>query len=205
MIAIIDYGAGNIKSVEKALRFLGASIVLTNKSSEILKSDAAILPGVGAFDDCVNSLIRLGIYETIREFIQLGKPFLGICIGYQVLFEKSFEFNSQAIGLSIFKGNVVRFNDRHKLKVPQIGWNSIEIIKTDCPIFNGIRSGSYFYFVHSFYPVPEDPAIIAAKTSYGDEFASVVWKDNVYATQFHPEKSQKTGLILLSNFINLIK
>ena len=143
------------------------------------------------------------LLEAARDFIQTGKPFLGICVGYQALFERSEEFNSCAAGLGIFQGSVVRFTEKSGLKIPQIGWNQIEIVKPDCPLFRGIESGSYVYFVHSFFPQPVDQSIIATRTDYGESFASSVWHDNVFATQFHPEKSQKVGLQLLKNFVEL--
>lgn len=164
---------------------------------------ATVLPGVGAFDDCLNSLSKQELLLASRDFIKTGRPFLGICVGYQALFDKSQEFNSCAAGLSIFKGDVVRFKDEPNLKVPQIGWNQLNITRPDCPIYKGIKNGSYVYFVHSYYPRPIDPTIIATETDYGGAFASSVWKDNVYATQFHPEKSQGVGLQLLKNFVAL--
>ena len=147
---------------------------------------------------------RQELFGAVREFIATGRPFLGICVGYQALFEKSEEFNSRAAGLGIFGGKVVRFTERSGLKIPQIGWNQLEIARPDCPLYRGIEAGSYVYFVHSFYPLPADPTIIATRTNYGDKFASSVWKDNVFATQFHPEKSQKIGLKLLRNFVDLV-
>jgi imidazole glycerol-phosphate synthase subunit HisH len=162
-----------------------------------------VLPGVGAFDDCLNALHKQQLLEATRAFINSGRPFLGICVGYQALFEKSEEFNSCAPGLGLFRGKVVRFSGRDGLKVPQIGWNQLEIAQPDCPLFRNIPSGSYTYFVHSFYPQPADASIIATRTEYGERFASAIWRDNVYATQFHPEKSQKVGLQLLKNFVEL--
>lgn len=202
MIALLDYGAGNLRSVHKALRHVGADVQLAARPEEMQEAHAAVLPGVGAFDDCMNALGKQELLEATREFIRSGKPFLGICVGYQALFEKSEEFNSCAAGLSIFKGPVVRFNASQGLKVPQIGWNQIEISAPDCPIYAGIPSGSHVYFVHSYYPKPEDPGIVATRTDYGVDFASSVWKDNVFATQFHPEKSQGVGLKLLRNFVD---
>ena len=162
-----------------------------------------VLPGVGAFDDCINAMRRQELFEAARAFVSTGKPFLGICVGYQALFEKSEEFNSCAAGLGIFEGSVVRFPDT-EVKVPQIGWNEVQFSKPDCPILQGIESGSHFYFVHSYYPQPKDESIVATRTEYGVDFVSAVWRDNVFATQFHPEKSQKVGLQLLTNFVNLI-
>jgi glutamine amidotransferase len=160
---------------------------------------------VGAFDDCINALRKQELLEASREFIQTGRPFLGICVGYQALFEKSEEFNSCAAGLGTFGGKVVRFTEKPGLKIPQIGWNQIEVTRPDCPLYRGIKSGSYVYFVHSFYPQPVDASIVATRTTYGEPFASSVWRDNVYATQFHPEKSQNVGLQLLKNFVELAK
>jgi imidazole glycerol-phosphate synthase subunit HisH len=203
VIALIDYGAGNLHSVEKALRFLGADVKRVADSAPLSDARAAVLPGVGAFDDCMNAMRTQGLIEATRAFIRSGRPFLGICVGYQALFEKSDEFNSRAAGLGVFQGRVIRFSGRQGLKVPQIGWNQLEIIRPDCPLFQGIASGSYTYFVHSFYPRPADASIIATQTEYGERFASAIWRENVYATQFHPEKSQKVGLRLLHNFIQL--
>ncbi|MDB6129892.1 MAG: hisH [Verrucomicrobiales bacterium] len=203
MIALIDYGSGNIRSVEKALRKVGGDVQLVSTPEQIMQANAVVLPGVGAFDDCVNALQKQELLDGVRTYIKTGKPFLGICVGYQALFEKSEEFNSCATGLSIFAGKVGRFPDVPGLKVPQIGWNQIEISRPDCPLYRGIEDGSYVYFVHSFFPVPMDKSIVATETEYGLKFASSVWHDNVYATQFHPEKSQKVGLKLLENFVSL--
>ena len=203
MIALLDYGAGNLRSVQKALRFVGADVRLVQRPDEMKDARAAVLPGVGAFDDCMNSLSKQELLAATRDFIQSGRPFLGICVGYQALFDKSQEFNSCAAGLGIFKGDVVRFPNTQGLKVPQIGWNEIKITAPGCPIYKGIKEGSYVYFVHSFFPKPEDKSIVATETDYGGAFASSVWRDNVYATQFHPEKSQGVGLQLLKNFVAL--
>jgi len=203
VIALLDYGSGNLRSVHKALLKVGADVRIAQRPDEIGDARAMVLPGVGAFDDCINALRKQELFEAARAFIKSDKPFLGICVGYQALFEKSEEFNSCAAGLGIFKGKVVRFSEKHALKIPQIGWNQLEIVKPDCPLFRGVAEGSYVYFVHSFYPQPVDPAIVATRTDYGDTFASSVWRDNVFATQFHPEKSQKVGLQLLKNFVEL--
>ena len=202
MIALIDYGSGNLRSVHKALLKVGAEVRLARRPGEMAAARAVVLPGVGAFDDCINALRKQELLEACREFIVSGRPFLGICVGYQALFEKSEEFNSCAAGLSVFEGNVVRFSGTNGLKIPQIGWNQLEITNTSCPLYQGIPGGSHVYFVHSFYPKPADPSIVATRTTYGDTFASSVWRDNVFATQFHPEKSQKVGLQLLKNFVN---
>lgn len=203
MIALIDYGAGNLRSVHKALKYVGAEVRIVTKPDEIPGASAVVLPGVGAFDDCINALQRQELLAASRDWIQTGNLFLGICVGYQALFDRSEEFNSCAIGLGVFKGSVIRFPDEPGLKVPQIGWNQIEITRPDCPLYDGITSGSYVYFVHSFHPEPDDPSIIATRTSYGRTFASSVWQGKAFATQFHPEKSQAVGLRLLKNFVSL--
>jgi imidazole glycerol-phosphate synthase subunit HisH len=203
VIALLDYGAGNLRSVQKALRFVGADVHLVTRPEEMKNARAAVLPGVGAFDDCLNSLGKQELLAATRDFINTGRPFLGICVGYQALFDKSQEFNSCAAGLGIFKGDVVRFDENAHLKIPQIGWNQLTITQPTCPIYKDIKEGSYVYFVHSFFPKPADKSIIATETDYGGPFASSVWKDNVYATQFHPEKSQAVGLQLLKNFVAL--
>ena len=205
MIALLDYGSGNIRSVEKALRNVGAEVALVSHPDGMKDARAVVLPGVGAFDDCVSAMQRQDLLAGIKGFIASGRPFLGICVGYQALFERSEEFNSCAVGLSIFPGKVVRFPDQAGLKVPQIGWNSIEILQPDCPLYRSIASGSHVYFVHSFFPKPTDASIVATTTDYGAPFASSVWKNNVYATQFHPEKSQQVGLQLLKNFVELAR
>ena len=203
MIALLDYGSGNLRSVQKALLKAGATVRLVQHPEDMVDARAVVLPGVGAFDDCVQALQRQELFEACRQFIQSGRPFLGICVGYQALFDKSEEFNSHAPGLGVFPGRVVRFSGQGGLKVPQIGWNQLEISRPDCPLYQGIPSGSYVYFVHSFFPQPADPAIAATWTTYGETFASSVWSDNIFATQFHPEKSQTVGLRLLGNFVEL--
>ena len=203
MIALLDYGSGNLRSVHKSLLKVGAAVRLVQRPEEIGDAAGLVLPGVGAFDDCIHALRQQELLEAAKQFITTGKPFLGICVGYQALFERSEEFNSCAAGLGVFQGSVVRFSAKNGLKIPQIGWNQLEIVQTDCPLYRGIASGSYVYFVHSFYPQPADESIVATRTDYGDHFASSVWRDNVFATQFHPEKSQKVGLQLLKNFVEL--
>jgi len=203
MIALLDYGSGNLRSVQKALQKVGADVRVTTSPDGLNDARAAVLPGVGAFDDCIKAMDGQGLLDGVKRFIESGRPFLGICVGYQALFEKSEEFNSCAAGLGIFPGKVVRFTEQPGLKIPQIGWNQIEIAQSSCPLFHGIPSGSYVYFVHSFFPQPLDPSIVATRTDYGGRFASAVWKDRVFATQFHPEKSQNIGLKLLKNFVAL--
>ncbi len=203
VIALIDYGSGNLRSVHKALIKAGGDVRVVKSPNEMADAHAAVLPGVGAFDDCIQALDKQKLLEASRRFIQSGRPFLGICVGYQALFEKSEEFNSCAAGMSIFQGKVVRFPEANGLKIPQIGWNELEITKRECPLFRNVADGSYVYFVHSFFPQPADPSIVATRTNYGENFASSVWRDNIYATQFHPEKSQRVGLQLLRNFVEL--
>ncbi|HEV7926596.1 MAG TPA: imidazole glycerol phosphate synthase subunit HisH [Verrucomicrobiae bacterium] len=203
MIALIDYDSGNLRSAQKALLKVGADVRVVRRPEEIDGAHAMVLPGVGAFDDCMQALQKQELLAAAREFIKTGRPFLGICVGYQALFERSEEFNSCAAGLGIFPGKVVRFSNKSGVKVPQIGWNQLDIVRPECPIFKGIPSGSYVYFVHSYFPKPAEPSIIATETTYGEPFASSVWRDNVFATQFHPEKSQAVGLQLLKNFVSL--
>jgi len=203
VIALLDYGSGNLRSVEKALRKVGAEVRIVRRPEEMAGAAAAVLPGVGAFDDCIQALAQQELLEASREFIRSGRPFLGICVGYQALFEKSEEFSSRAAGLGIFQGNVIRFSERNGLKIPQIGWNQIDIAQPACPILRGIPTGSYVYFVHSFFPKPADHSLAATLTTYGETFASAIWRDNIFATQFHPEKSQTIGLQLLKNFVDL--
>jgi glutamine amidotransferase len=205
MIALLDYGSGNLRSVHKALLKVGADVRIAQRPNEMDDARAVVLPGVGAFDDCMQALEKQSLLEASRKFIQSGRPFLGICVGYQALFEKSEEFNSCAAGMGIFKGSVVRFANGNGLKIPQIGWNQLELVQPQCPLFRGLAPDSYVYFVHSFFPRPADSSIVATRTTYGETFASAIWRDNVFATQFHPEKSQKVGLQLLKNFVEMAK
>jgi imidazole glycerol-phosphate synthase subunit HisH len=204
VIALIDYGAGNLRSVHKALRHLGAEVRLATRPADLGGVRGVVLPGVGAFDDCLNALRRQELTAACRSAIVAGIPFLGICVGYQALFERSEEFSSCAAGLEAFGGRVVRFVDQPGLKIPQIGWNQVEWVRPGCPLAQGIASGSYFYFVHSYFPRPDDPTLAVGRTTYGEPFASMIWRDNVFATQFHPEKSQEVGLRLLRNFVALV-
>ena len=201
MLALIDYGSGNICSVTNALRREGADVELVSTPERLREADKVLLPGVGAFGDCVHGLQSRGLWDPLRAWLDSGKPFLGICVGYQMLFESSEESPGVA-GFGFFKGAVKRFGSS-ELKVPQIGWNQLQIKREDCPLFRGIKSGSYAYFVHSFFPQPMDNSIVATETEYGETFASAIWRDNVYATQFHPEKSQGVGLQILRNFVAL--
>jgi len=199
MIAIIDYGMGNLSSVFKALKKLGAEVEITDKVSEIRKAGSVILPGVGNFGDGMKNLKESGMVDVVRESISSGKPFLGICLGMQLLMENSEEAAGVG-GLGIFKGKVVRFK-KSSLKVPHMGWNDITM-KIKNPNLKGIKDGTFFYFVHSYYVKPEDSEISVATCNYGVEFAACLGKGNVFATQFHPEKSQDAGLQILKNWIS---
>jgi len=201
MIALIDYGSGNLRSAEKALARVGADVRIVNQPAEVLTAEAVVLPGVGAFGDCVKNLVQLELDDAIRQFIQTGKPFLGICVGLQMLFESGAE-SPGVPGLGILSGTVPRFAG-NGLKVPHMGWNQLHIRQSGCPLLTGIANGSYVYFVHSYYATPRQESVVAASTEYGVEFASVIWSGNVFATQFHPEKSQAVGLKMLENFVNL--
>jgi glutamine amidotransferase len=193
-----------LRSVQKALVKVGADVRVVQRPQEMADAEAVVLPGVGAFDDCIHALEKQQLLSASKKFIESGRPFLGICVGYQALFEKSEEFNSCAAGLGMFRGAVVRFSRHNGLKIPQIGWNQLDIAQPGCPLFRGIASGSYVYFVHSFFPRPADSSVVATRTTYGESFASSVWRDNIFATQFHPEKSQAVGLRLLRNFVELV-
>jgi glutamine amidotransferase len=198
-IGIIDYGMGNLGSVSNACKFLGLNAEIIAAPERMDSCRAVILPGVGAFGDCMTHLTEYGFVSPIQKWIASGKPFMGICLGLQALFQTS-EETPGIEGLSIFKGSVKRFQIAPELKVPQIGWNGVNQKRLDCPMFAGIEDGAYFYFVHSFYVAPEDQGIVAGETDYGLNYCSAVWKDNVFAVQFHPEKSQAMGLQMLKNF-----
>jgi glutamine amidotransferase len=202
MIAIVDYGMGNLRSVSKAFKKVGVDALVTSRPSDIDNASAVVLPGVGAFRDCMRNLADLNILEAIVKSIEKGKPYLGICLGLQILFSESMEFGSNR-GLNIFSGKVVRFTGDH-LKIPHMGWNTVTLKKCP-PIFEGVNNNSYFYFVHSYYVAPDDSSIIGGTTRYGRDFTSMVWKDNVMATQFHPEKSQQLGLAVFRNFGDFAK
>ena len=197
MIALIDYGSGNLRSVQKALLKVGGDVHVVQRPEELERRPRRRPPRRRRIRRLRQRPPTPGNARRLTQIHRIpGRPFLGICVGYQALFERSEEFNSCAAGLGIFGGKVVRFPDQPGLKIPQIGWNQIELTQPACPLFRGIPSGSYVYFVHSFFPQPVDPAIIAARTNYGQPFASSVWHKNVFATQFHPEKSQSIGLQL---------
>lgn len=201
-IAIVDYQMGNLRSVEKALEHVGAHPEITSDPERIRAADKVILPGVGAFCDAIRELRSRQLMEPLRDCIASGKPFLGICLGLQLLFEKSFE-NGEYEGLGVLKGNVVRFNLPHEFKVPHIGWNRVHSQQANVPLLNGLSTDPYMYFVHSYYVVPSDPSIIWLTSDYSIPFCAAIRKDNLFATQFHPEKSQKEGLQLLKNFAEL--
>ncbi len=201
MIAVIDYDAGNIKSVEKAVEFLGAEVVVTRDPETLLSADKVILPGVGAFGDAMNRLSEYGLIDVIKKIVNKGTPFLGICLGLQLLFDSSEEAPGVK-GLGILPGKIVRFSDEHGLKIPQIGWNALTL-KGECPIFKDINDGDFVYFVHSYYLKADEISDVAATTEYGDLVHAAVHRDNIYACQFHPEKSSSVGLTILKNFIEL--
>ena len=202
VIALVDYGMGNLRSVEKALVRVGGEVRLVRDAAGVAASDKVVLPGVGAFGDCMRNLGNQGLAEPILAAIREGKPFLGICLGYQTLFEGSEE--SPAVkGLGLYPGRAVRF-PQGPLKVPQIGWNRVAFARPECPLFRGVPDGSHFYFVHSYYPSPQDASLACGITTYGLEFTSMIWRGNAFACQFHPEKSQEVGLKLLENFVRLV-
>ncbi len=203
MIVIIDYGMGNLRSVQKGLEKCGFSARVTDDPKVVENADKLVLPGVGAFKDCMRNLVDGGFVEPIHRHIEAGRPFLGICLGLQLLFSESEEFGAHR-GLDVIPGKVVRFPEAmtvagEELKVPHMGWNRIHLQKTP-PDFQGVEEGSFVYFVHSYYVVPDNPEVIATTTEYGITFCSSIWKDNVVACQFHPEKSQQVGLKILKNF-----
>lgn len=201
MITIIDYGMGNLRSVEKAFDKLGAEARVSSAPADIDQSDKVVLPGVGAFGAAMQNLTDAGLTGPILNAIESGKPFLGICLGLQLLFEESLEMGSYK-GLGVLRGKVVRFEDKEDLRIPHIGWNRLEV-RRQPPHLRGVDAQAMVYFVHSYYVVPEDDSIVATVTDHGVGFASAVWKDNVFATQFHPEKSSSVGLGILKNFVSL--
>lgn len=196
-ITIIDYGMGNLKSVAKAFEHVGASVEVTSDPNRLKGADKLVLPGVGSFGHCLEELKRLGLDDAIKEQVQQDKPFLGICLGLQTLFEGS-EESPQIPGLGLIKGRVRAF-DREKLKVPHMGWNELMLPVQD-PCLKGLESGDHMYFVHSFYVDPIDTGVAVALCDYGQKFCAAIRKDNIFACQFHPEKSQENGLKLIENF-----
>jgi len=197
-IVIIDYGMGNLRNVQKGFEWIGFEASVTRNKKEIERASAIVLPGVGAFKDCMDNLEKFGLIEPLLRSIQRGKPYLGICLGLQILFSESEEFGFQK-GLDLIKGKVVKFKPDQEHKVPHMGWNGIEK-KMEIPFLRGIESGDFFYFVHSYYVIPEEPRWVSTLTNYGIPFVSSILKENLFATQFHPEKSQQKGLRILENF-----
>lgn len=205
MIAVVDYGMGNLRSVAKALERVGADVRVSHDPAEIDAADGVVLPGVGAFARCMDNLRAAGLEACVREAVASGRPFLGICVGMQILFEESDEFGRVA-GLGILPGRVRRFEpgpEHHELKVPHMGWNQLRMVRRP-PHLDGVDDGERVYFVHSYYVETDAREIVATTTDYGVDFVSSAWRDNVFATQFHPEKSQKTGLRVLGNFVDLV-
>jgi len=201
MIAIVDYGMGNLRSVQKGFERVGHSAVLVTDPHDVESAEKLVLPGVGAFGACMQNLTKQGLVDPIVRFIESGRPFLGICLGLQVLFTESEEMGCHP-GLGIVPGRVVRFPEREDLIVPHMGWNRVQWKQT-VPLTTGIRDGEMFYFVHSYYGVPDDPSVVAGSTCHGIDFCSALVVDNVFAVQFHPEKSSRYGLQILKNFGDL--
>jgi imidazole glycerol-phosphate synthase subunit HisH len=199
-LGVVDYGSGNLRSVSKALETVGASVALVTKAAQLDPLDAVVVPGVGAFGDCAENLRASGLWEPLREWLQAGRPYLGICLGYQLLFESSEESPGRK-GLGFLPGRVVRFRG-DKLKIPHIGWNQLQ--DTRGPIYESLAVEPYFYFVHSYFPVPANDDIVSARCDYGGSFAASISNGRLHATQFHPEKSQTTGLTLLKNFLKTL-
>ena len=206
MISIIDYGMGNLRSVQKGFERVGVSAKIISLPHEVSVADKLVLPGVGAFKDAARTLRDKNLIEPVLEFINKGKYFLGICLGLQLLFDVSYE-DGEFTGLGVVKGKVVPFDfsdlkNSTRLKIPHMGWNELSW-ENSCPMLDGLHKGASVYFVHSYYVVPDDSSIWTAKTNYGIDFTSMIWKNNIFATQFHPEKSQKVGLKMLENFGSL--
>jgi len=201
-IVIVDYGMGNLRNVQKGFEKIGLEARLTRNKKEIGKASAIVLPGVGAFKDCMENLEKYGLVDPLLRSIEKGKPYLGICLGLQILFSESEEFGT-CKGLDLIRGKVVKFKPDPEHKVPHMGWNTIEK-EQEVPMLQGVDSGDFFYFVHSYYVVPEEARWVSTFTTYGEPFVSSIWKENLFATQFHPEKSQRKGLTILENFVRSI-
>jgi len=201
-IVIVDYGMGNLRNVQKGFEKIGVEARLTRNKKEIGKASAIVLPGVGAFKDCMENLEKYGLVDPLLRSIEKGKPYLGICLGLQILFSESEEFGT-CKGLDLIRGKVVKFKPDPEHKVPHMGWNTIEK-EQEVPMLQGVDSGDFFYFVHSYYVVPEEARWVSTFTTYGEPFVSSIWKENLFATQFHPEKSQRKGLTILENFVRSI-
>ena len=201
MIAIVDYGMGNLRSVQKAFERLGVDARICDRASDLASVEKVVLPGVGAFRDAIAELRRKEMVAPILEHLSADKPFLGICLGLQLLFDVSYE-EGEWEGLAVIPGQVVRFSEETDLKIPHMGWNCVDRVR-EHPLLAGIPNDAYFYFVHSYYVAPTDESVIAGRTNYGTDFVSCVSRGNLFATQFHPEKSQHVGLKLLKNFAEL--
>ena len=202
MIAIIDYQMGNLRSVQKGFESIGAEAIVTGDIDTIRNADKVVLPGVGAFRDAIGELHRRELVQPILDSVASGKPFLGICLGLQMLFDVSYE-GGRFDGLGVIPGEVVKFDIPREFKVPHMGWNEAIITQRDCPLLEGVNEGDFFYFVHSYYVAPTDQASVAVQANYHEPFTAMIWRDNLFATQFHPEKSQAVGLQMLKNFATL--
>jgi glutamine amidotransferase len=198
-VAVVNYGVGNLRSIKQGLERSGVQVQITHDPTELRKSDAIVLPGVGAFAPAVKNLMPLT--DVVKDAVEAGRPILGVCLGLQLLFTRSSEGGSTR-GLDLIMGDIVKFPD--SVKIPQMGWNTIDFAQAH-PLLEGVQDHSYVYFVHSYYPQPSDPEVIVATTEYGVKFPSMVAKKNLFATQFHPEKSSKTGLTILKNFVRIVK
>ncbi len=203
MITVVDYGMGNLRSVAKALEKVGFDVKVSSNPQDIKDAKGIVVPGVGAFGDAIHNLERFGLLDEVVKAVEEGKPYLGICLGLQILFEYGYEFGEHE-GLGLLKGKVIRFENKEGYKVPHMGWNQVWIKQKE-GLFSDIKEGEYFYFVHSFYAVPSEEKDIASITDYSVDFCSAVQKDNIWAVQFHPEKSQKAGLKLLENFKTFVE
>ena len=203
MIAVVDYGMGNLRSVSKAIEHVGANVKVTRNPQDLKDAKGIVLPGVGAFKDAVRNLKEFGLWEAIIREVEKGKPFLGICLGLQLLFEKSYEFG-ETEGFGFIEGEVVRFELPKDFKIPHMGWNQV-YKKKDSELLKNIKEGEFFYFVHSYYVKPKNKNVVLTETDYGIYFTSSIEKENIFATQFHPEKSQKAGQKLLKNFVNIVE
>ncbi len=203
MIAVVDYGMGNLRSVSKAIEHVGADVKITRNPQDLKDAKGIVLPGVGAFKDAVRNLKEFGLWEIIIREVEKGKPFLGICLGLQLLFEKSYEFG-ETEGFGFIEGEVVRFELPKEFKIPHMGWNQV-YKKKDSELLKNIKEGEFFYFVHSYYVRPENKNVVLTETDYGIYFTSSIEKENIFATQFHPEKSQKAGQKLLKNFVSIVE
>ena len=202
MILVLDYGMSNLRSVSKALEKLGAEVEVSNRAEAVEKAQKLVLPGVGAFGDAMKELESRNLAGPIRKFTASGRPFLGICLGLQLLFDSSDE-NTGVSGLGILPGNVRRFADSNRFKVPHMGWNQLEFRDDKCPLTKGIKDGAFVYFVHSYFVQPSSPDVVLADCHHGTDFAAMIWQRNVFGCQFHPEKSQDAGMKILENFISL--